>query len=65
MAELEGLDTMAMDSEEGRLTRELTEPEVAALKAYNAAMELECERAGFRSLAEFERWDARQRRLRP
>ena len=52
--ELISLRDAAADKRQGKV-RELTEHELAALAAYSSALELECQRAGFRTIAEFER----------
>ena len=52
--DLISLRTAAADKQQGKV-RELTEHELAALAAYSSALELECQRAGFRTIAEFER----------
>ena len=56
--DLMSLRTAATDKQEGKV-RELTEPELAALAAYGSALELECQRAGFSTIAEFERSNGR------
>ena len=52
--DLMSLRTAAADKQQGKV-RELTQHELAALAAYSSALELECQRAGFRTIAEFER----------
>ena len=52
--ELLSLRDASADKRQGKV-RELTEHELAALAAYSSALELECQRAGFRTIAEFER----------
>ncbi len=44
---------VARDRQEG-IHRVWSERECEALRAYDAAVQLECQRAGFKSLAEFE-----------
>ena len=56
--ELVSLRDAAADKQQGKI-RELTEHELAALAAYSSALELECQRAGFRTIAEFERSSGR------
>ena len=52
--QLMSLRGAATDRQQGKV-RELTERELAALAAYGSALDLECQRAGFRTIAEFER----------
>jgi hypothetical protein len=52
--ELMSLRDAAADRQQGKV-RELTEHELAALAAYGSALDLECQRAGFRAIAGFER----------
>ena len=56
--ELMSLRGAAVDEQQGKV-RELTKDELAALAAYGSALDLECKRAGFRTIAEFERSSGR------
>jgi hypothetical protein len=57
--ELRSLRDAAADRQRGN-ARELTERELAALAAYGSALAQECQRAGFRTIAEFERSSGRR-----
>ena len=56
--ELISLRDASADKRQGKV-RELTEHELAALAKYGSALNLECRRAGFRTIAEFERSNGR------
>ena len=52
--ELVSVRDAATDKQQGKV-RELTKDELAALAAYGSALGRECRRAGFGTIAEFER----------
>jgi hypothetical protein len=58
--ELVSLRDAAADKQQGKV-RELTEHALTALAAYGSALDQECKRAGFRTIAEFERSSVRSR----
>jgi hypothetical protein len=48
------LKATAPDQQQGKV-REFKEREFAAVAAYGSALEMECQRAGFNTIVEFER----------
>ncbi len=59
---LRAIRDLGRDRKQG-IDRVLTERELKAMRAYDSAAELECQRAGFKSLAHFQA--ARRRANRP
>ena len=57
--DIQTMGTVLQDRKEG-ICGPLNERESAAFSAHNAALELECQRAGFKSMEEFERLPARK-----
>ena len=60
--DLRAMRDFGRDRKQG-IDRVLTERELKAMRAYDSAAELECQRAGFKSLAHFQ--VARRRAIRP
>jgi hypothetical protein len=54
MEELNLLESILKESVDGKIRRDLTRQESDAVTSSNRALELECRRAGFRSLTEFQ-----------
>jgi hypothetical protein len=52
--ELQLLEDVAVDQQQGKLNRDLTEGESAAIAAYASALQQELQLAGFSSMAEFQ-----------